>query len=287
MCVGLDTDMKKIPAGITMYDFNRAVIDATAQYAVAYKPNLAFYEAEGAEGWKALERTVEYLRLNYPDIFIIADAKRGDIGNTAKMYAKALFGNLDFDAVTLAPYMGTDSVRPFLEYKGKWAIVLAVTSNASAAEFQYQDCGGEPLYHKVVKEMLGISGPDNMMFVTGATHAAELAEVRKLAPENFLLVPGPGRLRRGSDTLRFQQQRRPVDQCFAFRALCREQDQRFRVCCSRCRKIPCAADGHIGPPGAHHSCLRTIEEGGRSGPPSLFLQSQPSCRPKTARCSGN
>lgn len=192
LCVGLDTDMKKIPAGITMYDFNRAVIDATAQYAVAYKPNLAFYEAEGAEGWKALERTVEYLRLNYPDIFIIADAKRGDIGNTAKMYAKALFGNLDFDAVTLAPYMGTDSVRPFLEYKGKWAIVLAVTSNASAAEFQYQDCGGEPLYHKVVKEMLGISGPDNMMFVAGATHAAELAEVRKLAPENFLLVPGVG-----------------------------------------------------------------------------------------------
>lgn len=192
LCVGLDTDLKKIPAGITMCDFNRAIIDATARYAVAYKPNFAFYEAEGAEGWKALERTVEYIRLNYPEIFIIADAKRGDIGNTAKMYAKALFENLDFDAVTLAPYMGSDSVKPFLEYKGKWAIVLAVTSNASASEFQYLDCGDGPLYHKVVKEMMKISTPDNMMFVTGATHVAELAEVRRIAPDNFLLVPGVG-----------------------------------------------------------------------------------------------
>lgn len=192
LCVGLDTDPEKMPAGISMYDFNRLIIDATAQYAVAYKPNLAFYEAQGIDGWKTLEETVGYIRANYPGMFIIADAKRGDIGNTAKMYAKALLGNLDFDAVTLAPYMGSDSIRPFLEYKGKWAIVLAVTSNASAAEFQYRDCGGEPLFMKVVKEMSGISSPDNMMFVTGATHVSELAEVRKAVPDNFLLVPGVG-----------------------------------------------------------------------------------------------
>lgn len=192
LCVGLDTDVKKMPAGISMESFTKAIIDATAKYAVAYKPNLAFFEAEGLEGWKTLGNIVDHIRSNYPDMFIIADAKRGDIGNTAKMYAKALFGSMDFDAVTLAPYMGTDSVLPFLEYKDKWAVVLALTSNASAEQFQYCDAGGKPLYKAVIETMRSISTPDNMMFVAGATRAEKLAEIREVAPDNFLLVPGVG-----------------------------------------------------------------------------------------------
>lgn len=192
LCVGLDTDMKKTPAGISMLSFTKAIIDATAQYAVAFKPNLAFYEAEGLEGWKTLEKCVDHIRSNYPDVMIIADAKRGDIGNTAKMYAKALFESMDFDAVTLAPYMGTDSVAPFLEYKDKWAIVLALTSNKSAEQFQYAECGDKPLFKAVISKMQEISTPDNMMFVAGATRAEKLAEIRQIAPDNVLLVPGVG-----------------------------------------------------------------------------------------------
>lgn len=192
LCVGLDSDPQKIPAGVSLLDFTKAIVDATAKYAVAFKPNLAFYEAEGYEGWKALEAVVDHIRTNYPDIFIIADAKRGDIGNTARMYAKALFQNMDFDAVTLSPYMGVDTVQPFLEYKNKWAIVLALTSNPSAEQFQYAKVGSGFLYSEVIRTMCGISTPDNMMFVAGATRAEKLADIRKDAPENFLLVPGVG-----------------------------------------------------------------------------------------------
>ena len=199
LCVGLDVDFEKIPACVrssgkakSIFEFNRALVDATASYAVAYKPNLAFYECYGLEGMNALEATVDYIRTNYPDIFLIADAKRGDIGNTAKMYAKAYFETMDFDAVTVAPYMGADSVLPFLEYKGKWAIVLALTSNASAMQFQSAVKDGKPLYRAVIEEMMSVSTPDNMMFVVGATKADKLSEIRSFCPDNFLLVPGVG-----------------------------------------------------------------------------------------------
>lgn len=199
LCVGLDVDFEKIPACVrssgkakSIFEFNRAIVDATASYAVAYKPNLAFYECYGLEGMNALEATVDYIRTNYPDIFLIADAKRGDIGNTAKMYAKAYFETMDFDAVTVAPYMGADSVLPFLEYKGKWAIVLALTSNASAMQFQSAVKDGKPLYRAVIEEMMSVSTPDNMMFVVGATKADKLSEIRSFCPDNFLLVPGVG-----------------------------------------------------------------------------------------------
>lgn len=199
LCVGLDVDFEKIPACVrssgkakSIFEFNRAIVDATASYAVAYKPNLAFYECYGLEGMNALEATVDYIRTNYPDIFLIADAKRGDIGNTAKMYAKAYFETMDFDAVTVAPYMGADSVLPFLEYKGKWAIVLALTSNASAMQFQSAEKDGKPLYRAVIEEMMSVSTPDNMMFVVGATKADKLSEIRSFCPDNFLLVPGVG-----------------------------------------------------------------------------------------------
>lgn len=199
LCVGLDVDFEKIPACVrssgkakSIFEFNRAIVDATASYAVAYKPNLAFYECYGLEGMNALEATVDYIRTNYPDIFLIADAKRGDIGNTAKMYAKAYFETMDFDAVTVAPYMGADSVLPFLEYKGKWAIVLALTSNVSAMQFQSAVKDGKPLYRAVIEEMMSVSTPDNMMFVVGATKADKLSEIRSFCPDNFLLVPGVG-----------------------------------------------------------------------------------------------
>lgn len=213
LCVGLDTDFDKMPEHIraqalkgevaamgqlfkgkarSIIEFNKAIIDATAPYCVAYKPNLAFYECYGVDGMRALEVTVDYIRTSYPDIFIIADAKRGDIGNTARMYAKAYFETMDFDAVTLAPYMGQDSITPFLEYKGKWAIVLALTSNASATEFQLAQKDGRPLYQAVMEDMMSISTPDNMMFVVGATKADRLAEIRTFCPDNFLLVPGVG-----------------------------------------------------------------------------------------------
>ena len=176
----------------SIIEFNKAIIDATAPYCVAYKPNLAFYECYGVDGTRALEATVDYIRTTYPDIFLIADAKRGDIGNTARMYAKAFFETMDFDAVTLSPYMGQDSILPFLEYKDKWAIVLALTSNASAVQYQLAEKDGKPLYRAVIEDMMSISTPDNMMFVVGATKAEKLAEIRSFCPDNFLLVPGVG-----------------------------------------------------------------------------------------------
>ena len=213
LCVGLDVDFDKMPEHVkalahsgemavkgelfkgkarSILAFNKAIIDATAAHTVAYKPNLAFYECYGIDGMRALDATVDYIRTKYPEIFLIADAKRGDIGNTAKMYAKAFFEEMDFDAVTIAPYMGADSVTPFLEYKDKWAIVLALTSNASAYQFQNAQKDGKPLYQAVMEEMMEISTPDNMMFVVGATKADKLKELRSFCPDNFFLVPGVG-----------------------------------------------------------------------------------------------
>ena len=213
LCVGLDVDYNKMPEHVkalankgemavkgelfkgtarSILEFNKAIVDATAAHCVAYKPNLAFYECYGIDGMRALDATVDYIRTHYPEIFLIADAKRGDIGNTAKMYAKAFFEEMDFDAVTLAPYMGADSVTPFLEYKDKWAIVLALTSNASAFQFQLAQKDGKPLYQAVMEEMMEISTPDNMMFVVGATKADKLEELRSFCPDNFFLVPGVG-----------------------------------------------------------------------------------------------
>ena len=224
LCVGLDTDPEKIPACIRerhadapMLAFNKAIIDATAEYAVAYKPNIAFYEAEGVAGWQQLAETVRYIRSNYPDILIIADAKRGDIGNTADRYARAFFETMDFDAVTLAPYMGSDSIRPFLKHSGRWGIVLAMTSNKSAEEFetltvcgtQGTDCdtasAGQaaandrmPLYERVIRDTVRNvdsefgDSRERLMFVVGATRPEKLAEIRRYCPDHFLLVPGVG-----------------------------------------------------------------------------------------------
>lgn len=199
LCVGLDTDPLKLPACLTGTDteralaFNKAIIDATAPYCVAYKPNLAFYEAMGPEGLKVLEETVRYIRQNHPDQFIIADAKRGDIGNTAKLYARALFEMMDFDAVTLAPYMGQDSVQPFLDYPDKWSIVLALTSNKSATDFELvEDKNGDRMYERVLRRSRHWGSPVNMMYVVGATQPEHFDAVRKLVPRHFLLVPGVG-----------------------------------------------------------------------------------------------
>ena len=198
LCVGLDTDVDKIPEHLfdvtddPIFEFNKQIIDATSDLCVAYKPNLAFYESIGLEGWDVLERTVDYIRTNYPDQFIIADAKRGDIGNTSAMYARTFFGNMDFDAVTIAPYMGEDSVAPFLTYENKWAIVLALTSNKGASDFQFIEEDGEKLFEKVLKTSKKWGTDENMMFVVGATKAEMLAEIRKIIPTHFLLVPGIG-----------------------------------------------------------------------------------------------
>jgi len=198
LCVGLDTDIKKIPAFLLdttdpIFAFNKEIIDATARYTVAYKPNLAFYESEGLEGWRSLEKTVHYLHENYPDIFLIGDAKRGDIGNTSSMYAKAFFEKMKFDAITVAPYMGEDSVKPFLAYDGKWVVLLALTSNKGAFDFQYiADNKGERLFEKVIRTSLNWGNAENMMYVVGATKAEELADIRKIIPHHFLLVPGVG-----------------------------------------------------------------------------------------------
>lgn len=200
LCVGLDTDYQKIPetvkAGRTVpeavLEFNRRIIDATAPHCVAFKPNLAFYECLGAEGLIILEKTVEHIRLNHPGQFIIADAKRGDIGNTARMYAKSYFETFDFDAVTLSPYMGADTVVPFLEYPGRFAIVVALSSNPSATDFQTAQIDGKTLYRSVIERMMEISSPENMMFVIGATKADKLKEIRGFCPDNFFLVPGVG-----------------------------------------------------------------------------------------------
>lgn len=198
LCVGLDTDLKKIPEHLLkeedpIFAFNKAIIDATAPYCVAYKPNLAFYECFGVKGWVAFEKTIKYIRENYPEQFIIADAKRGDIGNTSSMYARAFFEDLDVDALTVAPYMGEDSVTPFLQYEGKWVILLALTSNKGSQDFQLtQDLRGERLFEKVLSTSQLWGDAMNMMYVVGATQGSLFADIRKVAPRHFLLVPGVG-----------------------------------------------------------------------------------------------
>jgi orotidine-5'-phosphate decarboxylase len=198
LCVGLDPDINKIPQHLLssqdpLYEFSREIVDATAAYAVAYKPNIAFYEAQGWKGMLSFEKTIEYIRRNYPDIFIIADAKRGDIGNTSAMYARTFFQTMDCDAVTVAPYMGSDSVRPFLEFDGKWVILLALTSNAGAADFQFtESTDGTLLYEKVIKTSQEWASHEQLMYVTGATKAEYFTRIRELAPRHFLLVPGVG-----------------------------------------------------------------------------------------------
>jgi orotidine-5'-phosphate decarboxylase len=197
LCVGLDADINKIPRFLLdttdpVFAFNKEIIDATHQVTVAYKPNLAFYESLGVSGWNSLEKTVNYIRYNYPDLFIIADAKRGDIGNTSNLYARAFFDAMDFDAVTVAPYMGEDSVKPFLTYVGHWVIVLALTSNKGASDFQYVTQDGEPLFKKVLNQSKAWGSNENMMYVVGATRAEMLKEIREVVPDHFLLVPGVG-----------------------------------------------------------------------------------------------
>ncbi|MBI9067459.1 MAG: orotidine-5'-phosphate decarboxylase [Salinivirgaceae bacterium] len=195
LCVGLDTDVTKIPPHLLneedpIFSFNKQIVDATQEYAIAYKPNLAFYEAHGVKGWISLQKTIAYIREKYPEQFLIADAKRGDIGNTASMYAKAFFEDMDFDALTVAPYMGEDSVTPFLGHKEKWVILLGLTSNYGADDFQFT--GNPPLYEQVIKKAQFWASPDELMFVVGATRASMLGKIRKLAPNNFFLVPGVG-----------------------------------------------------------------------------------------------
>lgn len=197
LCIGLDVDLKKIPQHLLkeedpIFAFNKAIIDATHHLAVAYKPNLAFYEAYGIKGLEALGKTIDYLNQNHPEIFTIADAKRGDIGNTSGMYAKAFFEDLNFDSVTVAPYMGKDSVEPFLAYENKHTILLALTSNAGAYDFQTREVEGEELYKHVLKTSKTWKNGQNLMYVVGATKAEFLADIRKIIPESFLLVPGVG-----------------------------------------------------------------------------------------------
>ena len=198
LCVGLDTDINKIPSHLLdeedpIYSFNTAIIDATAKYCVAYKPNTAFYESSGIQGMIALEKTIEYIRIKYPDQFIILDAKRGDIGNTSDMYAASAFKQLKATAVTVAPYMGEDSVKPFLQYTNKWVILLALTSNKGSLDFQMlEDVAGEKLYEKVLKKSQEWGNADQLMYVVGATRGKMFEEVRKIVPDHFLLVPGVG-----------------------------------------------------------------------------------------------
>ena len=194
LCIGLDPDLSKIPKYLMdsedpIFEFNKAIIDATQEYCVAYKPNTAFYEAYGVKGWQSLEKTINYIPKN---CFIIADAKRGDIGNTSSFYAKTFFETLHCDAVTVAPYMGSDSVKPFLEYENKWVVLLALTSNDGANDFQFKEVGQRKLYAEVIEKANQWGNPENLMFVVGATRAEEITEVRKLAPDNFFLVPGVG-----------------------------------------------------------------------------------------------
>lgn len=194
LCVGLDTDIEKIPKHLLsaidpIFEFNKAIIDATADHCIGYKINTAFYEALGVKGWQALEKTVNYISSSH---FKIADAKRGDIGNTSTQYAKAFFTAMPFDSVTVAPYMGEDSVRPFLEFKGKWAIVLGLTSNAGAADFELQQLGTELLYERVLRRVTSWGSADNLMFVVGATQPDQFESIRKITPDYFYLVPGVG-----------------------------------------------------------------------------------------------
>lgn len=198
LCVGLDTDPKKMPQCVfdlhdPVFEFNKAIIDATAPYCVAYKPNLAFYEAYGLKGMESFVKTVNYLKEQHPHHLIIADAKRGDIGNTSQMYARTFFEEYDVDALTVAPYMGEDSVRPFLEYEGKWVIMLALTSNKGSQDFQLtEDKEGERLFEKVLRVSQQWGNEDNMMYVVGATQGRMFEDIRKVAPRHFLLVPGVG-----------------------------------------------------------------------------------------------
>lgn len=197
LCIGLDTDLEKIPTYLLseedpVFSFNKAIIDATHQFAVAYKPNTAFYEAGGLKGWKSLTRTMDYLNENHPEIFTIADAKRGDIGNTSSMYAKAFLQELGFDSVTVAPYMGKDSVEPFLEIRNKHAIMLALTSNEGAFDFQTLETEETSLYKKVIEVSRTWKNSERLMYVVGATKAEYFAEIRKIIPDSFLLVPGIG-----------------------------------------------------------------------------------------------
>ena len=198
LCVGLDTDINKIPAHLKneedpIFAFNKAIIDATAPYCVAYKPNLAFYECYGLKGMLAFEKTIQYIKENHPNHFSIADAKRGDIGNTSKMYAQTFFEEFNLDSVTVAPYMGEDSVKPFLEYAGKWVILLALTSNKGSHDFQLtEDNQGERLFEKVLKKSQEWGTTENLMYVVGATQGKMFEDIRRMAPEHFLLVPGVG-----------------------------------------------------------------------------------------------
>ena len=197
LCVGLDVDLDKIPEFLLkeedpIFSFNKAIIDATHKYTVAYEPNTAFYEAYGLKGWKSLGKTINYLNENYPEIFTIADAKRGDIGNTSSRYAKAFFEDLGFDSITVAPYMGKDSVEPFLAFKNKHTILLALTSNEGAFDFQTKSVGKEELYKQVLKTSKQWSNGENLMYVVGATKAEYFADIRKIIPNSFLLVPGVG-----------------------------------------------------------------------------------------------
>ncbi len=198
LCVGLDTDIRKVPQCLMggedpIFEFNRAIVDATAPYTVCYKPNTAFYEASGVEGWIALEKTVKYIKENYPEIMVIIDAKRGDIGNTCDMYARAFFETMNADAITIAPYMGRDSVEPFLKYEGKWSVVLALTSNPSSEDFENQMLEeGKKLYQRVLSVSSQWGSSENMMYVVGATKATALEEIRQIVPDHFLLVPGVG-----------------------------------------------------------------------------------------------
>ena len=198
LCVGLDTDLNKVPKFLlneedSIFSFNKAIIDATAPYCVAYKPNLAFYECYGLKGMEAFEKTITYLKEKYPNHFIIADAKRGDIGNTSKMYAQTFFKEYNVDALTIAPYMGEDSVKPFLEYEGKWVILLALTSNKGSHDFQlFEDKDSVRLFERVLSKAQEWGTTENLMFVVGATQGSLFADIRKLAPNSFLLVPGVG-----------------------------------------------------------------------------------------------
>jgi orotidine-5'-phosphate decarboxylase len=199
LCVGLDTDILKIPNHLLdtpdpIFSFNKKIIDATAEFSVAYKPNLAFYESLGSKGWESLEKTVHYVREKYPDLFLIADAKRGDIGNTSNLYARAFFEKMNFDAVTVAPYMGEDSVKPFMTYPDKWVILLALTSNKGAFDFQFlkDEESRNLLFESVLKTSQNWGSEENMMYVVGATKAEKLKEIREIVPNHFLLVPGVG-----------------------------------------------------------------------------------------------
>lgn len=197
LCVGLDTDLEKIPQHLLaeedpIFAFNKAIIDATHHYCVAYKPNMAFYEAYGLKGWQSLERTMAYLNTHHPEMFTIADAKRGDIGNTSTRYAKAFFETMDFDSITIAPYMGKDSVEPFLEFEDRYTILLALTSNQGAFDFQTKKVGETELYKQVLKTSKTYKGAERLMYVVGATKATYLQEIREIVPESFLLVPGVG-----------------------------------------------------------------------------------------------